>query len=154
LFNLLIFNKMKKLFSIFFAAAVLLALTIGSASAQTYTMTNSGDTITNAGTEACSLKVASSYKTVTIHALITKISGTVAGTVTLQGTVDGTTWVTVDTAAFVSDGGATYTATNVASQSKVWIINGAPYLWFKLSYTGSGTMAATLKGYLLPRGQE
>lgn len=131
-----------------------MALTTGLASAQTYTMTNSGDTIVNTATEACSLKVVNSYKSVTIHALITKISGTVAGTLTLQGTVDGTTWITVDTASFITEGAATFTATNVASQSKVWIMNGAPYLWYKLSYTGSGTMSATLKGYLLPRKQE
>jgi hypothetical protein len=131
-----------------------LTLTIGIVSAQTYTMTASGDTITDTGTKACSLKVVHSYDQITIHALITKISGTVAGTVTLQGTVDGTTFVTVDTATFVSDGLATYTATNVASQSKVWVINKSPYLWFKISYTGSGTMAATLKGYLLPRDKK
>ncbi len=121
------------------------------ANGQTSTMTNSGDTIVNTATEACSLKVNNSYKSLSIHALITKISGTVAGTLTLQGTIDGVTWVTVDTATFVSDGLATYTATNVTSQSKVWIVSGSPYLWFKLSYTGTGTMSATLKGYILPR---
>lgn len=122
-----------------------------SGNAQTFTMTSSGDTITNAGTKACSLKVVHSYKQVSIQCLITKISGTIGGTVTLQGTIDGTNYVTVDTATFVTEGAATYTATNVASQSKVWIMNNAPYLWYKISYTGTGTMSGTLKGYLLPR---
>ena len=125
--------------------------------AQTFQMTSqyaTGDTISNTGTKACSLKVVHTYKQVTIQALITKISGTVAGTVTLQGSIDGTNFVTLDTAALQTDGPSTFTATNVATQNKLWIVNNAPYLWFKLSYTGSGTMAATLKGYLLPREQQ
>lgn len=144
---------MKKLFSLLILMAFL--LTLVNVQAQTSTMIQSGDTVINTATKACSLKVAQSYKKVTVQALITKISGTVGGTLTLQGSVDnGTTWSTVDSASFVSDGPATFTPTNVASQTKTWIINGSPYLWYKLSYTGTGTMSATLKGYLLPRGQE
>lgn len=142
---------MKKLFSLLILMAFVLTLT----HAQTTTLVQSGDTVVNTATKACSLRVSQSYKKVTIQALITKISGTVGGTLTLQGSLDnGTTWSTVDTASFVSDGPATFTATNVASQTKTWIINGSPYLWYKLSYTGTGTMSATLKGYALPRGQE
>jgi acid phosphatase class B len=145
---------MKKIFTVIFAIGVFMALAFSSSHAQTVTMTNSGDTIVNTATEACSLKVVNSYKAVTVHALITKISGTVGGTLTLQGGIDGTTYVTVDTASLTTEGASTFTPTNVASQSKVWIMNGAPYLWYKLSYTGTGTMSATLKGYLLPRKQE
>lgn len=141
---------MKKLFLLL----ILSVFSFVSLKAQTYTMTSSGDTVVNTATKACSLKVAHSYKQVTIYALITKISGTVAGTLTLQGTVDGTNWITVDTAALCTEGASTFTATNVASQSKTWIVNNAPYLWFKLSYTGSGTMSASLKGYMLPRKVE
>lgn len=144
---------MKKILSIFLAIIFLLALTVGVSKAQTSTMTNSGDTIVNTATEACSLKVVNSYKTITVHALITKISGTVGGTLTLQGSVDGVTFVTVDTATFITDGAATYTPTNVASQSKIWVMENTPYLWYKLSYAGTGTMSATLKGYLLPRSR-
>ncbi len=131
-------------------AISLLFIALG-VNAQTSTMTGSADTVVNTGTKACSLKVVNTYKQISIQAVVTKISGTVAGTVTLQGTVDGTNWVTVDTAALVTDGAATNTT---GAQSKVWIINNAPYLWFRLSYTGSGTMSASLKGYLLPRQQQ
>ena len=141
---------MKKLilFSILFVFSFI------AVKAQTITMTASGDTVVNAGTKACSLKVANPYHQVSIHALMTKISGTVAGTLTLQGTVDGVTWVTVDSALYAGTATAsTFTATNVASQSKIWIVNNSPYLWFKLTWTGTGTMSATLKGYVLPRKQ-
>jgi hypothetical protein len=143
---------MKKIFILF--TALLFCLSI--VNAQTIQMTGTyttGDTVLNTATKACSLKLAKSYKQVSIQTVITKISGTVAGTVTLQGSVDGTNYVTVDSAAILSNHSPfpTYTATNTATQSKVWIVNNSPYLWFKLSYTGSGTMSATLKGYLLPR---
>lgn len=141
---------MKKLFSLF----VLMAFLITLSHAQVTTMTLSGDTVVNTGTKFCSLRLAQSYKKVTVQALITKISGTVAGTLTLQGSIDGTNWVTADTASFVTEGAATFTATNVATQNKTWIMNGDPYLWYRLSYTGTGTMSATLKGYVLPRGNE
>jgi hypothetical protein len=144
---------MKKLSLLLIGFAIVFAT--GSLSAQTYTMTQSGDTVVNTATKACSLKVAHAYRQITIAALLTKISGTVAGTVTLQSSVDGTNFFTLDSAAIQTDGTinspATYTATNVALQQKVWIINYNPYLWYKLSWTGSGTMSATLKGYLLPR---
>jgi hypothetical protein len=140
---------MKKL--LFVIAIVFVSLT---SKAQKFTMTASGDTVTNTATKACSLKVVNSYKQVIVQAVITKISGTVGGTLTLQGSVDGVNFVTVDSALFVADGQAlpTYTATNTAgAQSKIWIMSTTPYLFYKLSYTGTGTMSATLKGYILAR---
>lgn len=134
----------------------LIGMTLSSlVSAQTYTMTQSGDTVVNTATKACSLKIARPQKRITVAAQIVKVSGTVAGTLTMQGSVDGVNFFTVDSASYITDGNinspATYTATNVALQQKVWIFDGAPYLWYKLSYTGSGTMSAILNGYILPR---
>ncbi len=149
---------MKKL--IFLLSAILL-FAVGGVNAQVTQMTGvytSGDTVLNTGTKACSLRVARGYRQITVAALLTKISGTVAGTVTLQSSIDGTNFFTLDSCAIQTDGNinspATYTATNVASQQKVWIINYNPYLWYKLSWTGVGTMSATLKGYLLPRTEQ
>ena len=145
---------MKKILSL-----IVFVTCISLANAQTFQMVGAyttGDTVVNTATKACSLKVAHSYKQISVQAIVTKISGTVAGTITLQGTVDGTNYVTVDSAVIVSNHQPypTYTATNTATQSKVWILNNSPYLWYKLSYTGSGTMSAILKGYLLPRPQQ
>lgn len=150
-FKILKNKNMKKILFILFSFAILFSL---NTFAQTTQMTGvyvTGDTVINTATKACSLKITHSYRQVTIHGLVTKVSGTVAGTLTLQGTVDGNTWLTVDTASLQTEGPSTFTTTNVASQSKVWIVNQSPYLWFRLSYTGSGTMAAILKGYVLPR---
>lgn len=138
----------------FILSIIVCLFIVASSNGQAYQMTGgytTGDTVVNTASKACSLKVVKSYKSVTIQANVTKISGTVGGTITLQGSVDGVNFVTCDTAAFVSDGPATYTATNSASQSKAWIVSGAPYTWFRLNYVGTGTMSAIIKGYLLPR---
>lgn len=105
------------------------------------------DTATNSGTTYVGITTTNSYSTVTIQAVVTKISGTVAGTVTLQGSDDGTNYVTVSSSFATS---TTHTATNVATSTKHFIITGNPYKYYRLSYTGSGTMSAILKGYLMP----
>jgi len=121
-----------------------------SAQSSAYTMTGNGDTITNAGTKTNTLKLADGYATVSVQSVVTKISGTVAGTLTLQGSNDGTNYVTCDTT-YISLGVATATATNVATQSHVFNLNRNPYLWYRVSYTGSGTMAAKMSSYLVPK---
>lgn len=113
-------------------------------------MTGSGDTLSNTDTLDVYYKVRGEYATISIQCKIVKVSGTVAGTVTLQGSVDGTNYETVDTMTMITDA-VTYTATNVATQTKTFIIDHNPYLYYKLRYIGSGTMAAILSGYLLPR---
>jgi hypothetical protein len=107
----------------------------------------SSDTITNAGSGYVGLTVTQTYNRISIQAVVTKISGTVAGTVTVQGSVDGTNYVTVNSSYITS---TTHTATNVATSTKMFVITGSPYKYYRLSYTGSGTMSATLKGFLLP----
>ncbi len=140
---------MKKfLILLLLAALIVLPVKIYS---QSFVMINSGDTIVNSATEACSLKIAQPYTTITVHAYIVELSGTTGGTLTLQGTIDGTQWITVDTSALINEGLSVYTPTDVATQSKVWIMRDAPYLWLRLSYTGTGTMSAILNGYVLPR---
>lgn len=141
---------------ILFLSLIIFSLNVSAQASQMTGAYTTGDTVINTATKACSLRVVNSYKQIIIEANIVKVSGTVAGTVTLQGSIDGTNFVTVDSAAIVSNHSPfpTFTATNVATQNKIWIINQSPYLWYKLSYTGSGTMQAILKGYLLPRSQQ
>lgn len=114
------------------------------------------DTVTNAGTKTLtSARTSLSYKTISIDVTVTKLSGTIAGTITLQGSVNGTNYVTVPTAfietpsgqaPYSTGGAATFTATNVATQTKIWSIIGNPYAYYRVSYTGSGTMVGTIKG--------
>lgn len=137
---------MKKLFSILIAFAF-----VGlGAFAQSISMTGNGAIATNTGTAACSLKVSSYYHTVSVQAVFTKTGGTLAGTATLQGSVDGVTWETVPTS-LVAGAASTYTVTDVASQGKTFVITGSPFLYYKISWTGTGTMVGTVSGFVLPR---
>lgn len=117
---------------------------------------NALDTVTNAGTKTLtSAKTTLPYKTISVDVTVTKLSGTIAGTITLQGSVNGVNYVTVPTAfietpsgqaPYSTGGAATFTATNVTTQTKIWSIIGHPYVYYRVSYTGSGTMSGTIKG--------
>ena len=105
------------------------------------------DTTANTGVSYVGLGLAAWYNTVTIQSVVTKISGTVAGTVTLQGSIDGTNYVTVNSSyADVTS----YSPTDVATSSKLFVVTGSPYRYYRLSYTGAGTMSASHRGYVLP----
>lgn len=105
------------------------------------------DTTTNTAESYVTLPIQNWYNTISIQSVVTKISGTVAGTVTLQGSLDGTNYVTVDSnyATVVS-----YSPTNVATSTKLFVVTGSPYRYYRLSYTGAGTMSASHRGYVLP----
>jgi hypothetical protein len=108
---------------------------------------STSDTIVNTATGYVGITVNNYYERVSIQTVVTKISGTVSGTVTMQGSNDGTNFVTVSSA--FSDA-QTLNTTDVATQSKLFTITGNPYKYYRLSYTGSGTMSATIKGNLVP----
>lgn len=103
------------------------------------------DTVTNTGTNYLQNKylVSGSAQSVTIQWYASKISGTIAGTVTLQGSLDGINWVTITGNNTVNNVSiSTYTATNVTSQSYVWVLQNNPFPWYRVTWTGAGTMAA------------
>ncbi len=135
---------MKNLLSLVF----LFCLSFG-VMAQT-SMTVSGSPVTNTGTGTATATIANSYETVTIQAIFTKTSGTLAGTATLQVSLDGTVYITAPTQVTVA-GASTYTVTDVASQSISFIINKAPYKYYRVSWTGTGTMVGTIAAYILPK---
>lgn len=129
---------------------VLVLFTVSySIKAQTL-MTGSADTVTNTATKTNYLQLKESFGTVTIQTTVTKISGTVAGTITLKGSLDGTNYATIDTLACVTNKN-TFATTNVASQSTAFIVDHSPYLYYMVSYTGSGTMSASISSYILGR---
>lgn len=113
-------------------------------------MTIAGSPVTNTGTGTATATITNSYETATIQAVFTKTSGTLAGTATLQASLDGTNYATVATAATVA-GAATYTVTDVASQSVIFIVNKAPYKYYRVSWTGTGTMVGTISATILPK---
>lgn len=103
------------------------------------------DTVVNSATNFVTLRVKSWYKTILIQPVLTKISGTVGGTVTIQGSNDGTNYVTVS--ASYSDA-QTLTPTNQTTNTKLFKITGSPYAYYRVSYTGTGTMSCKLRAYL------
>lgn len=100
------------------------------------------DTITNAGTVTMtSAIVKSAPNQTTITATFTKLTGTVAGTATLQGSLNN-----VD---FTSASSTSYTVTDLAAQTTSWPLTGKNYLYYRVNVVGSGTSTYTVKGQVL-----
>lgn len=133
---------MKKLFLI-----AILGLFSFAADAQVTNMvsrySNTTDTVANTDTKYMYVTVTASHENVSIQPVITKVSGTVAGTYFVQGSLDGTNYVSNIVA---SD---SVTATNVTTNTVVWVLDSKAYKYYRVGYTGSGTMNATLKSYFL-----
>jgi hypothetical protein len=95
-----------------------------------------GDTVVNTATVSKPIRTTGAYSAAGIQIVITKISGTVAGTTKLQGSINGTNW---------EDIGSAFTHTDVASQAKLFAISdGVPYTYLRTTSTGSGTMSASV----------
>lgn len=111
----------------------LTALAITAASfAQTSTKMPlvAGDTIVNTGTSSKILQVTTAPAGVVLHVVLNKISGTGAGTVQLQQSLDGVNYVNL---------GSAFTITNVTTQSTVFTVAAPVPQWIKILSTGSGT---------------
>lgn len=104
------------------------------------------DTVTNTGTNYLITRtpIGGYASTVSITWTATKQTGTVAGTVTLYGSVDGVNFVAITGNLGLNQTSiATFTPTDVATQTKTWVLQNNPYSWYEVSWTGAGTMAAT-----------
>lgn len=107
-------------------------------------MTLSGATVTNTGTGTATATVSSKLgNNVVLQSLITKTSGTLGGTVTLQVSSDGTNYVTAPTT-LVEGAESTYTVTDSATQSFVFVVKGNPFAKYRLRWTGTGTMVGVI----------
>lgn len=135
---------MKRLFALLLAVTMITAFTVtpnvGHAQiVKNLSISAADDTLTNADTATVVLSLDGSAKSV--EGLVTKVSGTVAGTVTFQGlTPDGGTWVDIDA----------LTLTNTASQYKLFSISTPRiYAGYRLRFITSGTTVVVPKAYLL-----
>lgn len=138
---------MKKLLIILFLIGC-----AGMVSAQVTTMKStfdlSSDTVTNTGTVWLQATNVKGSGDANVQVVCTKISGTVAGTLTLQGSLDGINFVALtDTTSVPAI--PTKTATDVASQTFLWRVTNHPCVAYRVSWTGSGTMAASFTASLL-----
>lgn len=105
-----------------------------------YRFTPALDTVVNTATEYMYMTVSGSYETAAFQVVNTKISGTVAGTCLLEYSVDGTNYITVPSA-------DTLTNTDIATNSLVWTLTKPEASYYRIKYTGSGTMSAQMKAY-------
>lgn len=123
---------MKKLL---FALTIALTLSVfmtESVKAQSSVLVSSTDTLTNADTANISLPTATGgYYAVGIQAVVTKVSGTAAGTAIIQGSLDGTNWVNIGT--------DTLTFANQTINTKVWAITPSVYQYHRVRFISSGT---------------
>lgn len=114
---------------------------IGS-NAQVTTLSWSGygnalDTVTNTGTKYASVTVGTTpNKAFSIVVKVTKISGTVGGTISWQGSNNGTDYATITTT----------TATDATANYSYAIYTPAAYKYYRVSWTGTGTMSASIAG--------
>lgn len=74
---------------------------------------------------------------VTVNVITKKISGTVAGTLILQGSMEGTEWTDIGSAASISDASKNYSFNSTVR-----------WYYYRVSWTGSGTMSASMKTYI------
>ena len=90
------------------------------------------DTVTNAGTRIQRLAIKGNNAILTVQPTFTKISGTLGGTATLMGSVDGVAYTAI---------GSAYTVTDVATQTTTFSVNPSIYQFYQLRWVGTGTMA-------------
>lgn len=130
---------MKKIIGLIFLFACLFINT--ETHAQSYVAKIGGlDTVTNAGTKSYTLVVQGRKTDVSFQVNCTKISGTVAGTVQVLGTLDGTNYAVVSSDTLVD-------ASHVFSYS--YTHNG--YIKYKVTITGSGTQSSSYTVWALYR---
>lgn len=106
---------------------------------------NSIDTVDNAGTKYLTLATtaAAYYKVASVAVGVTEISGTTAGTITVQASLDGTVWY--DVYSTISNTGATYSfapADITTLQTYRFKINSWSDRYLRVKYVGAGTMSA------------
>lgn len=103
------------------------------------------DTLTNTDTARLVIKVPGSNNVLTFQLNYTKISGTSASSVILQGSLDGVNYVTIpgtDTATVIDANGV---------QAFTWELPRSNYLWYRLYGTTGGTQSGQIRALALFR---
>ncbi len=108
---------------------------------------NAKDTVVNTGSKVLYTKISGYKETITIIVSLTRISGTLGGTLKPVISSDGVNWY--DATGFTTSDSA-YTVTNVASQGKAYQCKRG-YQYYGVQWTGSGTMSGSFTGVLLAR---
>lgn len=106
------------------------------------------DTVTNTGTGVLYTKSRlNGPGTVTVQVVVTKTSGTVAGSITLLGSLDGVNFKAIPTRE-TQTAITVITAADASSNYSIRLPD-SPYLWYAVSWTGTGTMVATFTAKIM-----
>lgn len=103
------------------------------------------DTVVNTAVKVLWVKVTGYRETVTITANLTKISGTMGGTLVPIGSNDGVNFYDIS-----QKGSDTVTVANVATAGKAYNCQRG-YQYYGVQWTGTGTMSASISGKLIAR---
>lgn len=153
---------MKKLFILI--AILSLGLTTFAQKASLYNATNTyslaklvaatatRDTVTNTGTGALYAKIQNGDGYVTIQANVTKVSGTVAGSLTLLGSLDGVAYDSIRTEETRTLLARATLRNTTGTDVYSWRLKKSPYLYYKLASSGGTTCVYYLDAWILKHG--
>lgn len=105
------------------------------------------DTVTNTATDTLMVTAGFNYNFVEVQVTVIKISGTVAGNATLWGSNNNLSWYQIpqwDNLTLSAGAQDSLKCTNVYRNNKIWLFHGSRYVYYKIKYTGVGTMSAKL----------
>ena len=125
---------------IIFLGLVLFALVANAQKGRVYSV--AVDTLNGNETVNFTLgQITGSYNVVAIQALCTQIGGTSDGTLILQGSVDGTSWLTLQDATGVLKGYPNDTLTITNGAVAQWVVDENPWNFYRVQ--GAGTASDT-----------
>ena len=135
---------MKKIILLLFLVAFVASAAISQSGVAYQFPVIAGDTITTTGTANKILKASGQYKAIGIQPVITKVSGTVGGNCILYASQDGTNYKST---------GDTLKCTDQTTNTALIKVVDPAYTYYKLVYTGTGTMVAKWKVWYTERKQ-
>lgn len=138
---------MKNILFVLFAVALSIGAQAQTSFKSVYNLTT--DTVVNTATQYMQVRNGGPASSATVEVIVTKISGTVGGTITLQGSMDGTNYKALNTPN-TQTALATITATDATNRYHWWL-SGNPFPYYRVSWTGTGTMSASIAAKILSR---
>jgi len=107
------------------------------------------DTVTDTGTGALYVKRIAGPGVVTIQVNVQKVSGTVAGTITLSGSLDGVNYVALNTQETQTALATATLANTTGTVAYSWRLSANPYLYYKVGTAGGTTTVYYLTAWIL-----
>lgn len=110
------------------------------------------DTVTDTGTGALYAKIQNGDGYITIQLNVQKVSGTVAGTATLYGSLDGNYYEAISTEETRTALATATLANTSGTVAYLWRLKKSPYLYYKVGTSGGTTCVYYMTGFILKHG--